>query len=411
MDLEAEQATKKGLWSILGFHLANVWNDSRMKILVLTKRQYMAKDLIDDRFGRFWELPLELARLGHEVRGLALSYRPRAEGKFTQSDKAAKDVTWTSVNLMRGFLPQIERYARRALEAARAFRPHVIWVCSDAYHAIFGQWLAERVQACCVIDLYDNFEAYRASQFPGVLPLFRRAVKSADGVSAFSRRLAEHVTLNYMRSKPTTVIENGIRPDLFYPRNRNECRSALGLAQDVRIIGTAGALDSSRGIEALLDSFETLSAEIPDLHLALAGPRPRSVRIPRGPRVHDLGVLSHDTVPLFVNCLDVAVISYRDSAQGEYSFPQKAYEIIACRVPLVAAAVGTMNELLGGYSDCLYEPQNSASLGAAIQRQLNSMVIVEIPVPSWADCAKRLGNFFLRIAHDDFPTVAQNSTK
>ena len=27
-----------------------------MKILVLTKRQYMGKDLLDDRFGRFWEL-------------------------------------------------------------------------------------------------------------------------------------------------------------------------------------------------------------------------------------------------------------------------------------------------------------------------------------------------------------------
>ena len=36
-----------------------------MKILVLTKRQYMAKDLIDDHFGRFWEVPFELAALGH----------------------------------------------------------------------------------------------------------------------------------------------------------------------------------------------------------------------------------------------------------------------------------------------------------------------------------------------------------
>ena len=50
-----------------------------MKILVLTKRRYMGKDLLDDRFGRFRELPLELARLGHQVRGLCLSYRPRNE--------------------------------------------------------------------------------------------------------------------------------------------------------------------------------------------------------------------------------------------------------------------------------------------------------------------------------------------
>ena len=35
-----------------------------MKILVLTKRQYMGKDLLDDRFGRFRELPLEFALRG-----------------------------------------------------------------------------------------------------------------------------------------------------------------------------------------------------------------------------------------------------------------------------------------------------------------------------------------------------------
>ena len=30
----------------------------------------MGKDLLDDRFGRFWEVPLELARRGHEVQGI-----------------------------------------------------------------------------------------------------------------------------------------------------------------------------------------------------------------------------------------------------------------------------------------------------------------------------------------------------
>jgi hypothetical protein len=44
-----------------------------MKIFVLTKRQYMGKDLLDDRFGRFRELPLELAKLTR-VRHQRLTY-------------------------------------------------------------------------------------------------------------------------------------------------------------------------------------------------------------------------------------------------------------------------------------------------------------------------------------------------
>jgi len=310
--------------------------------------------------------------------------------------------------MLNGYLPQIERYARRALQLSREFHPDIVWACSDAYHAVFGLWLAGRVDARCVIDLYDNFEAFTASQVPGVLPLFRRAVKAADGLSVFSQRLADHVTRNYPRSKPTTVIENGVRLDLFRPLDRTECQRRFGLPQNARIIGTAGALDHSRDIETLFKAFEHLSREFGDLHLALAGPRENGLAIPAGPRIHDFKELPHTEVPFFYNSLDAAVICYRPSPQGEYSFPQKAYEIIACRVPFVAAAVGSMNELLRNYPDCLYRPENPGDLASMIKRQLDTQRIVEIAAPSWADSATHLSDFFLRILDGDF--VAASST-
>ncbi|MGH7797638.1 MAG: glycosyltransferase [Candidatus Binatia bacterium] len=382
-----------------------------MKILVLTKRQYMGKDLIDDRFGRFRELPLELARLGHEVRGLALSYRPKADNLFVDTDGSGDaHVTWHSINLLNGFPAGPLDYWRRAISLTREFRPDIIWACSDAYHAIFGRRLAKHVGSLCVVDLYDNFEAFRASQFPGVRPLFRRAVRAADGVTSFSQRLADHVARTHMRTKSTLVIENGVRKELFYPQDPNLCRQQLGLPANAKIVGTAGALDHSRGIETLFKAFEQLSAEVDDLHLVLAGPRQRGMSIPAGPRVHDLHELPHAEVPLLCNSLDVAVVCYHHSAQGEYSFPQKAYEILACRVPLVAAAVGSMNELLLNYSDCLYEPEDSASLASAIRRQLQAKTVIEMPTPTWADSAKQLSDFFLQIM-DGMATSAMQTPK
>jgi len=53
-----------------------------MRILVLAKRQYMVKNVIDDRFGRFRELPIDLSRLVHERRGLCLNYREKSLEKF-----------------------------------------------------------------------------------------------------------------------------------------------------------------------------------------------------------------------------------------------------------------------------------------------------------------------------------------
>jgi glycosyltransferase involved in cell wall biosynthesis len=206
--------------------------------------------------------------------------------------------------------------------------------------------------------------------------------------------MMDYVIYTYRRTKPVTIIESGQRDDLFYSRAANICRLRLGLPQPATIIGTAGALDQSRGIETLFSAFWLLEKTNNDIHLALAGPRGTSLSIPRSPKIFDLQILPHGAVSLFLNALDVAVICYKESSKGEVSFPQKAYEIIACRVPLVAAAVGSMKELLAEYPDCLYEPEDPRSLAAAIERQLQSRRIVNITAPPWRDSAKKLALFF-----------------
>ncbi len=369
-----------------------------MKILVLTKRQYMGKDLLDDRFGRFRELPLELSRLGHSVKGLTLSYRNRAEGIVNdEGESSDTTITWHSLNLLSGFRPQLGSYFRRARKLMEDFRPDLIWACSDAYHAIFGYRLAQEFKTKCVIDLYDNFEAFKASRVPGVVSLFKSAVRKAEGVTCFSARMADYVRNTYSRSAPMAVIESGVCPDLFYPQDRVLCRQSLGLPETAKIIGAAGALDRSRSIDTLFRAFHMLAAENRELHLAIAGPRTGRLRIPSDSRVHDLQTLDHHKVAPFINALDLAVICYRDSAQGRYSFPQKAYEIMACGVPLVAASVGTMQDLLEPYPALLFEPQNPDSLASAIQTQLKNPTLVEFPVPTWRQSAAKLADFFADI--------------
>ncbi|HXG50603.1 MAG TPA: glycosyltransferase [candidate division Zixibacteria bacterium] len=372
-----------------------------MKVLVLTKRQYMGKDLLDDRFGRFRELPAELANLGHEVRGVTLSYRRRNDTTVLDSARpGGPSVMWESFDLTSRAGAGAAMFIRRSVEIIGHFEPDVIWAGSDAFLAVLGAWLARRRRLRSVIDLYDNFEAFGASRLPLIVPLFRRAVRSADGVTCFSRRLAAHITRDYRRLKPTVVIENGVRTELFRPLDRRECRLRLGLPETATIVGTAGALDRSRGIETLFSAFELLAAERSDLWLALAGPIGRGVSLPDHPRVRYLGNLPHHQVPDFVNALDLSVVCYRHSSQGEYSFPQKAYEILACRVPIVAAAVGTMIELLERHPDHLYEAENPSSLAAAVTRQLRERQVLDLPVPSWRDSAAELERFLLRLSRN-----------
>lgn len=366
-----------------------------MKILVLTKRQYMGKDLLDDRFGRFRELPLELARLGHQVEGLTLSYRTRSEDEIADVSAAGDaGVDWRSVNLVRTFRPGLLAYFERARATLSRFQPDLIWACSDALHAIFGHWLAQAGRTKCVIDLYDNFEAFGMTKIPGVRRHFRAAVAQADGVTCFSQRLAEHIVGTYPRRKPTAVVESGFSPELFYPRDRDQCRQQLGLPQHARIIGTAGALHPSRDIDSLVRAYEILAQADDTLHLAFAGPRPKRVRLPSGPRIHDLRQLPHAKVPLLIASLDVAVVGYKSSSQGRFSFPQKLYEMLACQVPVIAAQVGSAQDVLKDLPQCLFEPENPASLAAAAAFQLTHRQIAHVPVPTWAEMGRRLEDFF-----------------
>ncbi len=369
-----------------------------MNILVLTKRQYTGRDLLDDRFGRIRELPLELARLGHEVSGICLSYRPRPEGWATDgAGESGARVRWYSLNLGKLAIPGIFRYFRKARQIAEDLKPDLIWACSDSFQAIFGARLAKGAHIKCVVDLYDNFESFKATWLPGILPLFKKAVRNADGVTCVSRPLAERITRNYRRRGPVAVLENAVRHDLFHSRERIACRRKLGLPEHAKIIGTAGALYENRGIQALFRGFELLDSKMENFHLAVAGPRDRRSRMPTGPQIHDLGILPFEEVPVLLNALDVAVVCNRDSSFGRYSFPQKAHEILACRTPIVAAAVGAMKDLLGNHPECLFEPENPASLANAVRHQLLTPTILDLAIPGWSDIAKRLEVFLARI--------------
>jgi len=93
----------------------------------------------------------------------------------------------------------------------------------------------------------------------------------------------------------------------------------------------------------------------------------------------------------------VAVIYNRDSSFGRYCFPQKAYEIIACGTPVVAANVGSMKNLLDRHREWLFEPESPQSCAEAIGSQLNKPTPLDIDVPSWPEFSRQLERFFTRI--------------
>jgi teichuronic acid biosynthesis glycosyltransferase TuaC len=369
-----------------------------MRVFMLSKRQYMGKDLLDDAYGRFYELPLELARLGHEVAGLCASYRRREEGEITVGGETA-GVKWQARNV-RVYSPlSLFHWIAAAEAAVRRFRPQIIWACSDSFHAIIGSYLQRRCRIPCVIDLYDNFESYAATRIPGVLPTFRAAVRQAAGLTCVSEALRRYVRDRYDARGACVVLENGVSAE-FRPRDRTECRRRLGLPLTARIIGTAGAISRERGSEVLFEAFVRLAQDDPNLRLLLAGRLSKNAQIPSHERIVYLGQLPTAEVPWVIGAMDVAVVCNRRSVFGDYCFPQKLYEIIACGVPPLVARTQGVADLLERSPRHAYEPGSVLSLVAGIRGLFEDPGMPPIDPVSWSRHGARLSEFFEDVAAD-----------
>ena len=350
------------------------------RLLVITKRQYMNKDLLGDKFGRFRELPLALAGIGHRVTGICLSYRKKDRGAFKDGP-----VTWHSHNLGftgLGLLTFILAAYRMAKNA------DLLWAGSDSLYGVVACAIGKMRRIPVVFDIYDNFDEFFMGRLPVMRQLYRWAIRRSDALTTFSHPFARYLRDRYSAGAGVTVIENAVRTDIFRPAVKKDCRKAFSLPQEATIIGTAGALYKKREVDLLFEAYANMARTKPDLHLAIAGPRDGILKIPSGKKIHDAGALPFERVPEFLNALDVAVICYADDNYGKYCFPQKTREIMACDVPLVAAGVGSLKELFAKSPEWLYEPGNSASLERAIEIRLRDARTDYGNPPTWQDMAK-----------------------
>jgi glycosyltransferase involved in cell wall biosynthesis len=351
-----------------------------LRILVLTKRQYTHKDLIDDRFGRIREIPLHLARKGHSVKGLCLSYRRRKGGAFED-----EGVRWESINMGVLFAGGWLRFLLRAARLSRGV--DAIWACSDSIFGIIALWVGKFRRVPVVFDLYDNFEFFILARLPLFQALYRYAVRNCAAITVVSRPLIELIA-SYGRSKGVHLIENAVDRELFWQHDIVHCRPKFKLPQHARVIGTAGALFKNRGVETLFKSFMTLAEKYPDVHLAIAGPR--DVGIPVHPRIHDMGHLEYHQVPLFLSALDVGIICNRAGAFGTYCFPQKAREMMACNVPVVAADVAGTRSLFSDHPEWLFSPEDPGHLAHVVENRLRDQSTEYGTIPTWSDLSDKL---------------------
>ncbi|HET7175339.1 MAG TPA: glycosyltransferase family 4 protein [Gammaproteobacteria bacterium] len=354
-----------------------------MRIAFLCKRRYMGKDVIADRYARLYEIPHQLARHGHTVYGFCLSYQGHDEGTWEHAVPQGK-LVWESRSLGELVLPRLLAYPWLLKRRLSEFAPDLIIGASDIPQVALGDWVARKLDVPYAADLYDNFESFGQARIPGFVGALRRAVRRAALVTTTSEPLRRLVVESYGAKGEIIAMPSTVDKTVFRPLERAASRRALGLPLEAKLVGTAGGLHRDKGVDALYAAWSRIAAEHPDAELVLAGPIDKAFPPPTCPRVRYLGMLPHARTAELFSALDVGVIYLRDTAFGRYCFPQKAYEMMACKLPIAAARVGVMTHLLEDAPDALYRPDDAADLARAVSAQLESPLRPAIAIDDWA---------------------------
>jgi len=256
-----------------------------LRIAFLCKRRYMGKDVVVDRYGRLYEMPRQLALLGHDVRGFCLSYRPSAALDVVDEHADGK-LRWISPAMGFARVPGLLAYPRKVLAALNEFRPDVIVGASDAVHVVLAGWLSRRLSTPYAVDLYDNFESFKLTRFPGLERAYRAAIGRAAVVSCTGNALADYVRQTCSPRGVVIALPSTVDRSVFRRGDKAAARRELALPEGALLVGTAGGLLAERGIDTLYDAFQQLAASNRTLLFSAESVRNARLRITAGGGEH-----------------------------------------------------------------------------------------------------------------------------
>jgi glycosyltransferase involved in cell wall biosynthesis len=225
--------------------------------------------------------------------------------------------------------------------------------------------------------------------------LQRRAFRSFDAVVVVSRPLGDRLIRDGVPQERVHVIQNAWR-ETAPPLDRPAARRALGLAEEGFVVGWVGRLSDEKGPDVLVDAL----AHLTDLPLGVSmlgngrDHRALAARARRGgvePRIRWHGAVP-DAGQRFA-AFDVFVLSSRTEGT-----PIVLFEAMAAGVPIVAARVGGVPDVVSPAEAALVAPEDPAALAAAIRtvhrdpaaareraQRARERLLRDFAVPPWVD--------------------------
>lgn len=173
--------------------------------------------------------------------------------------------------------------------------------------------------------------------------LILEAVRQAGAVVAVSAALRERLVAHGVDPAHVQVLRNGVDTEIFRPIARADARATLALPTGP-VIAVVGNLVPEKGVDLVLDAV----AALPDATVVIVGDGPERARLEAqahalgiAERVRFLAVRPQRELAKVYSAADVLVL-----ASSREGWPNVLLEAMACGTPVVATAVGGVQEIV-----------------------------------------------------------------
>ncbi|MBT9566880.1 MAG: glycosyltransferase family 4 protein [Thiobacillus sp.] len=208
-------------------------------------------------------------------------------------------------------------------------------------------WAIARLTRTPIV-IYAHGEEIMTWRQAGKFKAMRFAYRHADRVIANSDFTRAELLKLGVQSDRLSLIFPGVDIDRFKPDlAADHLRASLGLRADQKLILSVGRLSRRKGFDQVIQALPKLAEENIDAHYALIGigedfdyltDLARTLGVVD--RVHMLGHVSADDLPLWYNACDVFAMPNREIDGDTEGFGMVFLEAAACGKPCIAGDAG-----------------------------------------------------------------------
>jgi glycosyltransferase involved in cell wall biosynthesis len=213
-----------------------------------------------------------------------------------------------------------------------------------------------------------------ANYMPVCLGYEREYLHKADYCFTVSEPLADELESRYALASRPTVTYNAPNKGTFDDAGP-DIRSTLGLTATDPLVVYVGRATRLRGCDTILDAVMKLDG----VHLCFVsqgsyveGLKATASKAGFGHRVHLLPYLPSHQVTTFIRTADVGIHGLVHYPNGEVAMPNKMFEYLHARLPIVVSDVAAMKRFVEGNNiGMTFVAQDVDSCAAAIRRALD----------------------------------------